>query len=71
MSACLRDSAGCWSVTQCGRSHRRNGLEKKNGELLALMMCAGYDVMLTVDQSIRYQQNLRAAGMAVVVMVGS
>jgi len=44
---------------------------KKNGELLALVIAAGFDVMLTVDQNIRYQQNLRASGMAVVVMVGA
>jgi hypothetical protein len=43
---------------------------KKNGELLALVISAGFDVMVTVDQNIRYQQNLRAAGMAVVVMCG-
>ena len=44
---------------------------KKNGELLALMTAAGYEVLLTVDQGIRHQQNLQAAGVAVVVMVGS
>ena len=39
---------------------------KKNGELLALMSAAGFEVLLTVDQGIPHQQNLRA----VVVMVG-
>ncbi len=43
---------------------------KKNGELLGLMSAAGFEVLLTVDQGIRHQQNLRAAGVAVVVMVG-
>jgi len=43
---------------------------KKNGELLALVISAGFDVFVTVDQNIRYQKNLRAAGMAVVVMCG-
>lgn len=43
---------------------------KRNGELLALMAAAGYEVLfLTVDQGVRHQQNLRAAGVAVVVMV--
>jgi hypothetical protein len=42
---------------------------KKNGELLALMGAAGFAVLLTVDQGIRHQQNLRAAGVAVVVMI--
>ena len=44
---------------------------KKNGELLALMVTAGFEVLLTVDQGIRYQQNLQAAGVAVMVMVGA
>jgi hypothetical protein len=44
---------------------------KKNGELLALMSAAGFEVLLTVDQSIRHQQNLQAASVAVVVMIGA
>lgn len=43
---------------------------KKNGELLGLMSAAGFEVFLTVDQGVRHQQNLRSAGVAVVVMVG-
>jgi len=43
---------------------------KKNGELLALMSAAGFEVLLTVDQGISHQQNLQAAGVAVVVMIG-
>jgi predicted nuclease of predicted toxin-antitoxin system len=31
---------------------------KKNGELLRAAELAGYDVLLTVDQSLPYQQNL-------------
>lgn len=42
---------------------------KKNGELLALMSGAGFQVLLTVDQNLRYQQNLAAAGVAIIVMV--
>ena len=42
---------------------------KWNGELLALMTQAGIEVLLTVDQNLRHQQNLAAAGVAVVVMV--
>lgn len=44
---------------------------KKNGELLALMAGAGFEVLLTVDRSLRHQQNLAAAGVAVVVMVAA
>lgn len=39
---------------------------KKNGELLALMSAATFEVLLTVDQGISHQQNLQA----VVVMFG-
>jgi hypothetical protein len=41
---------------------------KKNGILLSLMAAAGFEVLLTVDQGVKYQQNLRAAGVAIVVM---
>ncbi len=44
---------------------------KKNGELLALMAGAGFEVLLTVDQNLRYQQNLAASGVAVVVLVAT
>ena len=41
---------------------------KKNGELLALMAGAGFEVLLTVDQNLRHQQNLAISGVAIVVM---
>jgi len=44
---------------------------RKNGELLTLMNQAGFTVLLTTDQNLRYQQNLRQAGVAVVVLVAS
>lgn len=44
---------------------------KKNGELLALMAGAGFEVLLTVDRNLRHQQNLKATGVAVVVMVAA
>ena len=44
---------------------------KKNGELLKLMSADGFEVLLTVDQGVRYQQNLRTAGVAVVVIVAA
>jgi len=34
---------------------------KKNGELLALMAGAGLEVLLTVDQNLRNQQNMTAS----------
>ena len=42
---------------------------KKNGELLQLMLPDHFELFLTVDQNLRYQQNLRAAKIAVVVLV--
>jgi hypothetical protein len=44
---------------------------KKNGELLALIVADGFEVLLTVDQNIRYQQPLAAAGVAVIVLVAA
>jgi hypothetical protein len=42
---------------------------KKDGELLTLMSANGFEVLLTVDQNIRHQQNLAAFGVAVLVLV--
>lgn len=44
---------------------------KKNGELLALMAGAGFEVLLTVDRNLRHQQNLATFGIAVVIMVAT
>jgi predicted nuclease of predicted toxin-antitoxin system len=44
---------------------------KKNGELLRLMVADGFEVFLTVDQDLRYQQNLTGAGIAVIVLVAA
>lgn len=37
-----------------------------NGELLAAAEAAGFDVFVTADQNLRYQQNLRARRIAVI-----
>jgi hypothetical protein len=42
---------------------------KQDNELLLLMAGDGFDVLMTVDQNIRHQQNLAAAGVAAVVLV--
>lgn len=54
-----------WTVPQMGWAG------KKNGELLALMAANGFEVLLTVDQNLRHQQNLAAAGVAVLVLVAA
>jgi hypothetical protein len=40
----------------------------KNGELLAAAEAAGFDVFLTTDKNIRYQQNLSERKIAIVVL---
>jgi hypothetical protein len=42
---------------------------KKNGELLALMSQANFEVLLTTDRNLRYQQNLTIHGVTIVVML--
>lgn len=54
-----------WTVPEMGWSG------KKNGALLALLPGSGFEVLLTVDKSLRYQQNPQAlvtAGVALVVI---
>jgi hypothetical protein len=51
-----------WMVVEMGWSG------KENGELLQLMRPENFSVFLTVDQNVRYQQNLLAANVAVVVL---
>jgi hypothetical protein len=40
----------------------------KNGELLAAAEAAGFDVLLTTDKNMQYQQNLAGRKIAVVVL---
>jgi len=40
----------------------------KNGELLAAAEAAGFEILLTVDQGIEYQQNLIARKLAIVIL---
>ena len=42
---------------------------KKNGELLPLIASHNFAIFLTVDQNLRYQQNLRTAGTAIIVLI--
>lgn len=42
---------------------------KQNGELMRLLAAENFAVFLTIDQNLRYQQNLRGLCMAVVVLV--
>jgi predicted nuclease of predicted toxin-antitoxin system len=40
----------------------------KNGELLARAAASGFDALLTMDSGVRYEQNLAALPVAVVVL---
>jgi hypothetical protein len=40
----------------------------KNGELLKAAQDAGFEVLVTPDKNIRYQQNLKAFAIAIVVL---
>lgn len=42
-----------------------------NGELIAVAEQAGFEVMVTADKNIRYQQNLEARTIALVVLENS
>lgn len=42
-----------------------------NGDLLRLASAHGFDVMVTVDQGIEYEQNLAHLSVPVIVMVAS
>ena len=42
---------------------------KRNGELLRLMLAERFEALLTVDQNLQFQQNVRASGIGVVVVV--
>ena len=67
MRTCLESSpiilrgSKCRTVTECGWSG------KKNGELLALADPI-FDVLLTLDKNIPYQQNLESVRIAVVIL---
>lgn len=41
---------------------------KRNGELLKLMVAERFEALLTVDQHLEFQQNVRASGIGVVVV---
>jgi hypothetical protein len=44
---------------------------KRNGELLQLMVTNGFEVFVTVDRNVPFQQNIAASGIAVLILVAS
>lgn len=47
----------------------KDWLSKKNGELLKLMAKDNFDIFVTVDQNLRYQQNLESFSLTIVVLI--
>jgi hypothetical protein len=54
-----------WHVVDMGWS------SKRNGELLRLMVAEGFEALLTVDRNLEFQQNVRASGMGVVLVIAT
>jgi predicted nuclease of predicted toxin-antitoxin system len=52
----------CASVPEAGFAG------KKNGELLKLAVEAGFEVFVTVDQGIEYEQNLMSRELAIIII---
>jgi predicted nuclease of predicted toxin-antitoxin system len=49
-------------------AHERGWSTMKNGELLAAAEAGGFEVLVTTDTNLRYQQNLASRTLAVVVL---
>ena len=45
--------------------------DKDNGELLDLAEREGYEILVTTDQSLRYQQNLEGRQIGIVVLLSA
>jgi len=52
----------------CQTSHYAGMAGLKNGDLLAAAEAAGFEVFLTVDQGIEYQQNLSGRNIAIIIL---
>jgi hypothetical protein len=46
-------------------------LGKKNGELLRFVAEDSFDLFITVDRNLRYQQNLQAISLTIIILCGS
>ena len=63
----------CNFATSLQQTHRPHGLRKRwdtlsNGDLLLAAEKAGFDVVVTADKNMRYQQNLKGRTIALVVL---
>lgn len=49
-------------------AYERGWAELTNGDLLSVVEADGFDLMITTDQGIRYQQNLAGRKLALIVL---
>ena len=50
-------------------AHERGWSRLKNGDLIAAVEQAGFDVFVTTDQNLKYQQNLGGRKIAMVIVL--
>lgn len=53
------------------RSAERGWELLENGELIRRAEAEGYEVIVTTDQNMRYQQNLAGSGLAIIVLLST
>jgi predicted nuclease of predicted toxin-antitoxin system len=53
---------------ECSTVPEQGWAGKKNGELLLLAANSGFDVFLTLDRGVQYEQNLKGCEIAVVLI---
>ncbi|HSU59490.1 MAG TPA: hypothetical protein VLI55_09270 [Bryobacteraceae bacterium] len=68
MSALTSDSAVRFLSTNAKPLGTRNLPGLKNGKLLSAAESTGFDVIITVDQNIPYQQNLRDRKISLLIL---
>jgi hypothetical protein len=56
------------SYSECRGVHDEGWTGKKNGELLTLAERSGFQVFITIDRGIEYQQNLKPRSIAVLLI---
>jgi len=61
----VRYFISCHTVTE---AHARGWEEFGNSELLTATKAAGFEVLVTTDRNLRYQQNLASRKIAIVVL---
>ena len=56
------------ALHEVSTAYELNWSTLENGELLATAEAAGFDVFLTTDKNLKYQQNLASRSIAIVVL---